>query len=83
MLPKQLAIRDSGVLDGVVFMITEVNERTQRDHEIRKKNGGGRSAGGRIVGCSSIYRWAGGPLFRVHRMLRNREGTQKRAGVLE
>ena len=34
-----MAIRDSGGLDGVVFMVTVVNELTQRDHEARRKKG--------------------------------------------
>lgn len=41
MLTEQLDIRASRGLEGVIYMITEVNELTQRDHEARKKNGGG------------------------------------------
>lgn len=44
-----MAIRDSGGLDEVVFIIIVVSELTLRDPEARR-------ARGRILGCSSLYR---------------------------
>lgn len=38
MLAEQSDIGESGCLEEVAFMITEINELTQRDHKARKKN---------------------------------------------
>lgn len=80
MLTEQSDTGESGGLDLVAFMVTEINELTQTGHEARKKNEGVVLGEESWDALMSIDEQGWGA---IHRMLRNREGSQERAGVLE